>query len=49
MSRNYSEEEKRNYLDKYKVSGQNKTTYGKRSTKECCFYISIYIAFFGNM
>lgn len=29
MARNYSEEEKREYLDRYKVSGQSKTTYAR--------------------
>ena len=29
MARNYSEEEKQVYLDKYKVSGKSKTTYAR--------------------
>ena len=31
MARNYSEEEKREYLDRYKVSGQSKTTYAREN------------------
>lgn len=31
MARNYSEEEKREYLDKYKVSGQSKTIYAREN------------------
>ena len=31
MSRNYSEEEKQEYLDKYKVSGKSKTTYAREN------------------
>ena len=31
MSRNYSEEEKQEYLDKYKVSGKSKTIYAREN------------------
>ena len=31
MSRTYSEEEKRNYLDRYKVSGKCKTEYAREN------------------
>ena len=31
MARNYSEEEKQKYLDKYKVSGKSKTTYAREN------------------
>ena len=31
MSRNYSEEEKREYLDRFKVSGKSKTIYAREN------------------
>ena len=31
MARNYSEDEKQEYLDKYKVSGKSKTTYAREN------------------
>lgn len=31
MARNYSEEEKREYLDRFKVSGKSKTTYAREN------------------
>lgn len=31
MSRIYSEEEKRNYIDRYRVSGKSKTAYAKEN------------------
>ena len=45
MARNYSEEEKREYLDRFKVSGKSKTIYARENGIPECKRLMLKLSF----